>query len=81
MECSIPVFGTRCTRGFSTASKRCYETISFFKEVKIGVKSELKKRSLSEVRHGVKTGGSTAFKNEVKEESKENGTISLDPKK
>ena len=49
--------------------------------MKIGVKSGLKKRSLSEVRRGVKRGASTAFKNEVKEESKENGTISLDPKK
>ena len=49
--------------------------------MKIGVKSELKKRSLSEVRHGVKRGASTAFKNEVKEESKENRTTSLDPKR
>ena len=49
--------------------------------MKIGIKSGLKKRSLSEVRRGVKRGASTAFKKEVKEESKENGTISLDPKK
>ena len=38
----------------------------FFKEVKKGFKSGLKKRSLSEVERGAKRGTSTALKNEVK---------------
>ena len=38
----------------------------FFKEVKKGFKSGLKKRSLSEVGRGAKRGTSTALKNEVK---------------
>ena len=38
----------------------------FFKEVKKGFKSGLKKRSLSEMGRGAKRGTSTALKNEVK---------------
>ena len=42
----------------------------FFKEVKKGFKSGLKKRSLSEVGRGAKRGTSTALKNEVKRKNR-----------
>ena len=65
LECATPVLWTRCTSDIPPQVRGSMRQ-DFFKEVKKGFKSGLKKRSQSDVGRGAKRGTSTALKNEVK---------------